>query len=767
MISSCANFASLWSHLNSNPLHLLVSIQLCNHPSLVVNDDSTSSLAQSGRGGRNKKKISYAEEEEKSAAAPGADGIAKFMPYEAMAGGRNAPVYPELSGKMFVLWRLMREMRKPGNGGDKIVIISNYTQTLDLIGRMCKENNWKSCRLDGSISMKKRQAMVSLMYICLWATNLLALDLELMPISCHLFPQCDEFNDPSSSLVAFLLSSKAGGCGLNLIGGNRLVLFDPDWNPAVDKQAAARCWRDGQKKRCFTYRFLATGTVEEKIFQRQLSKEGLQSVVDDKDQVNALSTKDLKNLFKFRQGTPSDTHDKLKCERCKIIVDDAEAEAAKVLPKKLAACSELLEQLMKKEDSASFLTPLKPDDHGISVEEYQKHVKQPMDFGTVKNRLDEANNSNGYASPAAFSKDVNRVFSNVMKVWEAGQEIFDAAQRLQMWWVQQWTELVPRLMAMKADCDHEQEASKAEVAGGDNDDNAAPSRVERGEDYQEQLGMPDEENMRSWSHHHTTDTVDDPIFRAAMHGYDAVSFVFGLEVTWSLIQERQQEEEDRKSLEELEQIDDLEEAFAAAKKEEESDDEEESGESDEDKVEKAEGEKKPAAKRRKVEVDNDEDTESHLEDDEDAKEMADFIAEDSDGEDEEGDGDEDTPSSDVDEDGGTMEEEEVEEEENPASGELEAPEVELEDSSEEEEEEEEEDDEKAEEADVEMNEQDAEPEAEGVKQDENPASNDAPEGQPDEDESNKWSCSQCTFLNSASAKRCDICGQKAKRRRRS
>ena len=52
-----------------------------------------------------------------------------------------------------------------------------------------------------------------------------------------------------------------------------MVLFDPDWNPAVDKQAAARCWRDGQKKRCFTYRFLATGTVEEKIFQRQLSKE--------------------------------------------------------------------------------------------------------------------------------------------------------------------------------------------------------------------------------------------------------------------------------------------------------------------------------------------------------------------------------------------------------------------------------------------------------------------------------------------------------------
>ena len=113
----------------------------------------------------------------------------------------------------------------------------------------------------------------------------------------------------------YITSPLSSGCGLNLIGGNRLVLFDPDWNPAVDKQAAARCWRDGQKKRCFTYRFTATGTVEEKIFQRQLSKEGLQSVVDDKEQVNALCTKDLRNLFKLRTGTPSDTHDKLKCER--------------------------------------------------------------------------------------------------------------------------------------------------------------------------------------------------------------------------------------------------------------------------------------------------------------------------------------------------------------------------------------------------------------------------------------------------------------------
>jgi len=544
MYSHLCNSKDMQHVLDGKQVNCLGSIQmlmkLCNHPSLVVEDSSSNKLDR--RGGRAKKQICYAEEE-KSSAAPGADGIAKFMPYEAMGGGRNAPVMPELSGKMFVLFRLMREMRKPGNGNDKIVIVSNYTQTLDLIGRMCRENNWGSCRLDGSISMKKRQKM------------------------------CDDFNDPSSSLVAFLLSSKAGGCGLNLIGGNRLVLFDPDWNPAVDKQAAARCWRDGQKKRCFTYRFMATGTVEEKIFQRQLSKEGLQSVVDDKEQVNELSTKDLRNLFKLRSGTPSDTHDKLKCERCKTIVDDAEAEAAKVLPKKLAACRELLEQLMSLEDSTSFLTPLKPDEHGVTLEEYQKHVKQPMDFGTVLKKLemkkqltDKKNSNTGYASAAAFSKDVNRVFSNVLKVWEGGQVLADAASRLQLWWVQQWTELVPKLMLMKADCDVEKENSEPEDMChlAESEENPAASHLnERGEDFQDQIGMPDEENMRSWSHHHSTDTVDDPIFRAAMRGYDSVSFVFGLEVTWSLIQQRQQEEEERQAMLALEELENIEEIDGA------------------------------------------------------------------------------------------------------------------------------------------------------------------------------------------------------------
>lgn len=80
---------------------------------------------------------------------------------------------------------------------DKIVLISNYTQTLDLFDRLCRNRGYGCLRLDGSMTVNKRQKLV------------------------------DKFNDPNGEEFVFLLSSKAGGCGLNLIGANRLILFDP------------------------------------------------------------------------------------------------------------------------------------------------------------------------------------------------------------------------------------------------------------------------------------------------------------------------------------------------------------------------------------------------------------------------------------------------------------------------------------------------------------------------------------------------------------
>ena len=271
--------------------------------------------------------------------------------------------------------------------------------------------------------------------------------------------------------------------------------------------------------------------------------------------MNALSTKDLKNLFKLRRGTPSDTHDKLRCERCQTISDDADQNAMDALPKKLASCLTLIEAMVAHSDAEMFTTPLKPEDYDVTSEEYDKAVKQPIDLGTIQTKLSTTSSiGTSYKNPSEFSKDVNRIFTNVMKVWEPGHELADAARRLQSWWMAEWTNLVPMLMTMKADACQDKENIEPDSIG-----DQALLQNERGDNFQEQIGMPDEENMRHWSHHHASDTVDDPVFRAAMRGYDTVSFVFGLEVTWSLIQQRQQEEEEKQAMLELERIQRIEE----------------------------------------------------------------------------------------------------------------------------------------------------------------------------------------------------------------
>jgi hypothetical protein len=132
------------------------------------------------------------------------------------------------------------------------------------------------------------------------------------------------FNRADRDHFAFLLSSKAGGVGLNLVGASRLVLFDPDWNPATDAQAMARVWRYGQTRPCSIYRLVSTGTIEEKIYQRQLAKAEISdAVVDDPGQIlrggssggssrcarnrSKFSAEDLRALFVLLQDTACDT----------------------------------------------------------------------------------------------------------------------------------------------------------------------------------------------------------------------------------------------------------------------------------------------------------------------------------------------------------------------------------------------------------------------------------------------------------------------------
>lgn len=168
---------------------------------------------------------------------------------------------------------------------EKVVVVSNYTATLDMLGKLMTAFEYPFLRLDGSTPVAQRQDLV------------------------------DRFNrSPSSSSFVFLLSAKAGGVGINLIGASRLVLYDIDWNPAIDLQAMARIHRDGQKHPCYIYRLLTKGALEEKIYQRQLSKQDLSdTIVDNKVTSSSFSPEELRDLFTLDRRESCQTHDLINC----------------------------------------------------------------------------------------------------------------------------------------------------------------------------------------------------------------------------------------------------------------------------------------------------------------------------------------------------------------------------------------------------------------------------------------------------------------------
>lgn len=168
---------------------------------------------------------------------------------------------------------------------EKVVIVSNYTTTLDMIQNLLNSLSYTFLRLDGSTPTAKRQLLV------------------------------ERFNrsDPRKHF-AFLLSAKSGGVGLNLIGASRIVLFDLDWNPATDLQAMARIHRDGQKLPCKIYRFVTQGAIEERIFQRQIVKMGLaDAVVDNKASASSFSRDELRDLFRLDEREECATHELVGC----------------------------------------------------------------------------------------------------------------------------------------------------------------------------------------------------------------------------------------------------------------------------------------------------------------------------------------------------------------------------------------------------------------------------------------------------------------------
>ena len=156
-------------------------------------------------------------------------------------GGYGDPVR---SGKLTVALRVVAAWTA---GGHRTLLFCQTRQMLDIVQGAMQEAGAAALRMDGETPVRARAALVD-------AFNAGALD-------------------PAASPPVFLLTTRVGGLGVNLTGADRVLLFDADWNPATDAQARERAWRLGQARPVVVYRLVAGGTIEEKVYHRQLFKQ--------------------------------------------------------------------------------------------------------------------------------------------------------------------------------------------------------------------------------------------------------------------------------------------------------------------------------------------------------------------------------------------------------------------------------------------------------------------------------------------------------------
>ncbi|XP_059059053.1 uncharacterized protein LOC131852395 [Achroia grisella] len=163
------------------------------------------------------------------------------------------------SNKFVAVFRILDECIKLG---DKVLIFSTSLYTMDALEFFLRKiNKWSLgqdyYRLDGSVPAEVRQK---------W---------------------CREFNaEQNTKTKLFLISTRAGSLGLNMTAANRVIILDTSWNPAHDIQSIFRVYRFGQKKDCYIYRLVALGTMEQKIYERSVTKQAVSCRVVDEQQID-------------------------------------------------------------------------------------------------------------------------------------------------------------------------------------------------------------------------------------------------------------------------------------------------------------------------------------------------------------------------------------------------------------------------------------------------------------------------------------------------
>ncbi|XP_064643787.1 lymphocyte-specific helicase-like [Lineus longissimus] len=178
-------------------------------------------------------------------------------------------------GKMMLLDKMLAQLKK---GGHKVLIFSQMTSMLDVLEDFCYLRKYKFSRLDGSMNVMDRKE------------------------------QMEMFNEDKDVFI-FLLSTRAGGLGINLTAADTCIIYDSDWNPQADLQAQDRCHRIGQTVPVLVFRFVTAKTIDQKIVERAATKRKLEKMVihkgrfkkgmkDYSEKLSALDPKELLELLK-------------------------------------------------------------------------------------------------------------------------------------------------------------------------------------------------------------------------------------------------------------------------------------------------------------------------------------------------------------------------------------------------------------------------------------------------------------------------------------
>ncbi|XP_069504737.1 DNA excision repair protein ERCC-6-like [Ambystoma mexicanum] len=187
----------------------------------------------------------------------------------------------EESGKMVFLVELLQRLQEEGH---RTLVFSQSRKMLDIIDRVLTNTGFQIMRIDGTItSLTERERRITM------------------------FQNNEDYS-------VFLLTTQVGGVGITLTAADRVVIFDPSWNPATDAQAVDRAYRIGQTENVVIYRLITCATIEEKIYRRQVFKDSLirQTTGDNKNPFRYFSKQELKALFILDDTTTSATQIQLQ-----------------------------------------------------------------------------------------------------------------------------------------------------------------------------------------------------------------------------------------------------------------------------------------------------------------------------------------------------------------------------------------------------------------------------------------------------------------------